>query len=72
VRFCLQGVLVLALLCRETTEGLGRMIARELQPPALADQLDLSEVSTQLRQHHRECLFLSMHEQMLCLGHCLC
>lgn len=36
-------------MCRETTEGLGRMIARELQPPVLADQLDLSEVSTQLR-----------------------
>lgn len=30
--------------CRETTEGLGRMIARELQPPVLADKLDLSEV----------------------------
>lgn len=40
----LLASLLMVCACRETTEGLGRMIARELQPPMLADKLDLSEV----------------------------
>jgi len=42
---------LVAACCRETTEGLGRMIARELQPPVLADKLDLGEVGSKLGMH---------------------
>jgi hypothetical protein len=41
---------------RETTEGLGRMIARELQPPVLSDQLDLSEEESAFTGVASQCL----------------
>lgn len=52
----LCSILATAEYCRETTEGLGRMIARELQPPVLADKLDLGEEESAFTGVASQCL----------------